>query len=464
MSYHPSSLPPERGATGKSPLRPAGALLALVALLLATLAVFFHAGVVDLMIALLICLFSLRVFFLWLGANKLEQAAQTGNTHAPAASWAMDGTQQALDGSYEPAMPQHAEYQQAGVSNPQYAQNPQHSQYQQSAPAPHYAPVAMTASPIYAPQPAFTPASAYTHNPAPFMTEEPAQPLRPSQPYVPIAEDAMFALDRPGANECCFLLPKEGEPLVECQDRYALNSLTRCYAVADGVAGSFVPGPWARTVAQGFVARSGEFASKDDFQRWLADCSDRWQNWMEERWVPTMNALRESNGDSPGDWSNDIRQGAQTTLVGCSLRRNPDINDVSTLVRVFAIGDSEFFRFSPGGNGSWKLVETFPFTDPSEFNARPDTLVSLPRADLLERSWQRHKTLLINAYPGDRLVLASDTLAKWLLGQAQQGNSGRWIPLLTSGDAGEFEQRIRKEFYADRVEDDDVTMLIIPIS
>ncbi len=61
-------------------------------------------------------------------------------------------------------------------------------------------------------------------------------------------------------------------------------------------------------------------------------------------------------------------------------------------------------------------------------------------------------------------MLASDTLAKWLLGQVQQGNSARWIPLITCGNAGEFEQRIRQEFYADHVDDDDVTMLIIPIS
>lgn len=459
MSYHPSALPPGKNTTGKSPLRLVGALLALAALLLGMVAMFFHAGIASLIIAALICLFALRVFFLWLGANKAENAAPASDTAQSAASWAMSDMQYASNGSYVSL-----EQQQAGMQYQQYLQN---GQYQQSLPSPHYAPVAMNAVPMhvpYAQQPAFTPASAYTQSSAPTVAETYPQALRPSRPYVPIAEDAMFALDPPGADECCFILPKEGEPLVECQDRYALNSMSRCYAVADGVAGSFVPGPWARTVADGFVGRNGEFSSKEDFQRWLKDCSNRWQNWMEERWVPTMNALRERNGDQPGDWSNDIRQGAQTTLIGCSLYRSPNIHDVSTMVRIFAVGDSEFFRFSPGTNGSWKLTDAFPFTDPAEFNARPDTLVSLPRADLLERTWQSRKTLLVHAYPGDRLVLATDTLAKWLLGQVQQGNAGRWIPLLTCGNAGEFEQRIRQEFYADHVDDDDVTMLMIPIS
>lgn len=459
MSYHPSAIPPGRSTTGKSPLRLVGAFLALAALLLGMFALFFHAGVAGLIMPALICLFSLRVLFLWLGANKAKNAVQASDTSQPVASWAANGTQRTSNGSYASSEPQ-----QADMLYPQYQQNAHNQQYQQSLPPPQYAPAAMTASPMYVPQPAFTPASAYMQSPAPSIMNEYAQPPRPLQPYVPIAEDEMFALDQPGADECCFILAKEGEPLVECQDRYAINSMSRCYAVADGVAGSFVPGPWARTVAQSFVGRNGEFASKDDFQRWLKDCSNRWQNWMEERWVPTMNALRERNGDSPGDWSNDMRQGAQTTLIGCALYRSPDINDVSTMVRIFAIGDSEFLRFSPDTNGNWKLVETFPFTEPAEFNARPDTLVSLPRADLLERTWQRRKTTLMHAYPGDRLVLASDTLAKWLLGQVQQGNAGRWMPLITCGDAGEFEQRIRREFYADHVDDDDVTMLMIPIA
>ncbi len=467
MSYHPSSLPPGQSAADKVPLRLIGASLSLLAMLLAVLAIFFHASSAGTLVGILIGLFSLRVFFLWLGANKVENEVRPGNTLQPAPSWAMAGTHQPSNDAYPADMTQQSANRQAYTSPPQYQQNQQYQQYQQyqqSPLSPQYAPVAMPAAALYAPQPAFTPAGAYTHSLAPSIVEASQQPVRPSQPYVPIAEDEMFTLDHPGANEYCFILPKEGEPLVECQDRYALNSSSHCYAVADGVAGSFVPGPWARTIAQGFVACGGAFASKDDFQHWLADCSDRWQSWMEERWVPTMNALRERNGDPPGDWNNDIRQGAQTTLVGCSLHRNPDINDLSTLVQVFAVGDSEFFHFSPTDNGGWKLTGTFPFSDPAEFNARPDTLVSLPRADLLERAWLRRKTMLIHAYAGDRLVLASDTLAKWLLAQVQQGNTSRWIPLLTCADAGKFEQQIRHEFYIDHVEDDDVTMLIIPIA
>ncbi len=291
------------------------------------------------------------------------------------------------------------------------------------------------------------------------QAQEPTAPFA----YIPIDKDAIFEFDHPLSGERCFILPKEGEPLVECQDSYALQTQHRCYAVADGVAGSFVPGPWARIVAKSFVERAGKFADKNDFQCWLSDCSQQWNAWIENRWVPTMNALRESNGDCHGEWSNDIRQGAQTTLIGCSLFPDTKLQDSSTLINVFAIGDGEFFLFRPDGQENWKMIEAFPYSDPDEFGFRPNTLLTVLRIDLLERSWMQRKIMQLSASPGDYVVLASDTVAKWLLAQLQQ-NTDTWMPLLTSTTSTEFEQRMRYEARCGRIEDDDLTMLIIPVS
>jgi len=60
-------------------------------------------------------------------------------------------------------------------------------------------------------------------------------------------------------------------------------------------------------------------------------------------------------------------------------------------------------------------------------------------------------------------VLATDTLAKWLLKQIER-DTRRWTPLLSISDPGAFEQHIRRELQRDQVEDDDLTMLVIPIS
>jgi hypothetical protein len=105
----------------------------------------------------------------------------------------------------------------------------------------------------------------------------------------------------------------------------------------------------------------------------------------------------------------------------------------------------------------------FPFSDPGEFGSRPDTLVTVTRTDLLDRAWMQRKMATVKALPGDLLVLATDTLAKWLLTQVQQ-NTDKWAPLLTNTSSDVFEQYIRQEFKSGQIEDDDLTLLIIPIS
>jgi len=286
--------------------------------------------------------------------------------------------------------------------------------------------------------------------------ERRAQAPAPPAPYIP----PIFEVDPPVGNVQCFILPKEGAPLVECQDSYALHAEHRCYAVADGVAGSFVPGTWARIIAKSFVERNGTFLNKEDFQAWLVECSQQWHRWLANRWLPTMHAMSKRNRDSYSDWSNDIRPGAQTTLIGCSLLSQREQQGAATAVSVFAIGDGQFFLFRP--NTSWNLVEMFPYSDTDEFGSRPDTLVTVLRTDLLERAWAQRKTKLCKVSPGDIIVLASGTLAKWLLTQVQQ-HTDRWKPLLSGITPAEFEQYIRTEFHNHRIEDDDLTMLIIPI-
>jgi hypothetical protein len=280
----------------------------------------------------------------------------------------------------------------------------------------------------------------------------------------PLEQDALFALDQPALNERCFLLPKEGEPLIECQDCYALAYAHgyRSYAVTDGVASSFVPRPWARIIARAFVERAIVFATKNEFQYWLAACSREWHTWIEQRWVPTINALRQRNGDRPRDWSQEIRQGAQTTLLGCVLSPSQLVEgQPCTIVSVFAIGDSELFHFVPNGGGL-AIRHTFPYQQSADFDAYPATLLSVARPDLVERAWKSHKAATISASPGDLLVLATDTLAKWLLAQIEQGTD-HWQGLLATMTPEDFEDYIRREFQRDHVEDDDVTMLLIPL-
>lgn len=420
-----------------TPLRVFGLLLSLASIVLALLAVFYSIHeIVILLLAVIIFLFGARVFSLWLGARA--RSLPPSNSWQPAAYT----PEQPLAGSRPVFLPPQFPAREARPAPRQFGG----AGFGVSAP--------VAGNPYQAVNDYELPTEV---QPAAEMAATPLNEL--------IEQDEFFSLDRPITNERCFLLPKEGEPLVECQDRYALAAKSgyRCYAVADGVAGSFVPGPWARVVAKGFVERAALFTGKDDFQSWLAGCSQQWHHWIEQRWVPTINTLRERNGDSARDWSYEIRQGAQTTLIGCiidSLRQME--SHAFTAVEVFAIGDSELFHFTPDRSGGWNIQSKIPYEQSWDFDAYPPTLITVVRPELVERSWMRCKTTTINASAGDLLVLATDTLAKWILTQIEQ-QTGRWQDLLSITTPGEFEQYVRREFHHDRVEDDDVTMLVIPI-
>lgn len=426
------------GRSAPVALRVVGLLLAVGSMALAALAIFFFHSSASLVLAVIVIVFDARVFALWLGAGRAAAPAPAANL---------------------PWMPA-----------PPVAGQPRANTGMLSA----VEPSSMYAPPAYAPAASMLARpslSAYHAHPQEQTTASAAptlpvlEPAASRIPYVPIDQDALFQLDVPVSNERCFLLPKEGEPVVECQDRFAMriHGDVRRYAIADGVAGSFVPGPWASIAARQFVQLEGNFNTKDDFISWVNACSRLWHEWISQRWVPTINALRERSGDGPGNWDNEIRKGAQTTLLGCTLSPARQIeHDTSTAITIFAVGDCELFLFAPDPRGGWKVEDTFPFDSPAEFDARPDTLVTADRPDLIERAWARRKTMLINAFPGDMLALASDTLAKWILTQIERG-SDRWQPLLSISDLGAFEQYIRREFHRDGIEDDDLTMLVIPL-
>lgn len=301
-------------------------------------------------------------------------------------------------------------------------------------------------------------------------------------PYVPIEQDALFQLDTPMADEYVLYLPKEGEALVECQDRFALDTVGRCYAIADGVSGSFVPGPWARIVARGFVEYVSEtlreapgghyervssraeqcFGDSTHFEQWLQQCRHAWYRWMRERWVPTINAMRVHHGNSAMNWDIEIEQGAQTTLTGCWLRPRTDPLDAYIDVFVSIIGDSEFFLFRRDEQGEWQNIVALPFISVDEFEIRPTVLATRPQAELVERAWMRRQEGCVPALPGDRIILATDTLAKWLLSQVQHQEKA-WTLLLDSTDSSLHERLLRHELHENRMEDDDLTMLVIPV-
>ncbi len=272
----------------------------------------------------------------------------------------------------------------------------------------------------------------------------------------PIADDPLFALPDPG-DAVAYMLPREGEPLSKCQDFYGVNGADRRYAVTDGVSTSFAPRAWASLLAKSVVATDPVWQDFDTFDAWLSVQGAAWHDWMTQRWVPTIHALQAQRGEPLADYTEQIAaKGAQATLICAAL--TPMIDTPEVRVELLAIGDAIAFHVAQQA-GDWRMRLAFPLNAPEAFGVQPTTLATMAKPEWRQHAWQLRRTHTLTAQIGDRLLLASDTLAEWILHEPDTR-----IPMLLSiGDADAFSRLIDQSRQDGLMKDDDITLLIIPI-
>lgn len=342
--------------------------------------------------------------------------------------------------------------------------------------------------------------------PRPYMPVAPAAPLysqealqqlsaRTAEPN-PFLKDPLFALETPPKGVRRFILPKDPDRM--CEDGFACDASRNIYAVTDGVSQSFVSAPWARIVARGFAQQPEAFNDEASFAAWLAERAAEWRGWMTNTWMATINEQRLKRGERPGDWTSDIEdKGAQATLLGCALRSNGK----QLVARVLAIGDSQFLLFHREGRSAYRLSDAFPLSRPEDFSLNPATLLTRRDPRLATFAWGKRQGKNVPIQRGDVIVLATDSVAKWLMTQALReqspvparvtGDAGDptaigaagdpsaqdgqlapavrpdayvddWDTMLTTRDQAEFERLVHREIHAGRMDEDDVTVVVIP--
>lgn len=272
----------------------------------------------------------------------------------------------------------------------------------------------------------------------------------------PFAEDPLFRLPAVG-DATVYLLPKEGEPLHKSQDFYAVNAQEHIYAITDGVSTSFAPRAWASLIARGAVASSTIWRDQATFTVWLSALGATWRTWMEQRWVPGIHAQETQRGEVPSDYREQIHdKGAQTTLICAVLAPGDDPGQVQ--VHLLAIGDAEAFHVQQV-DGDWAVRQAFPIQALERFGVQPTTLATIENPDWYAYAWDHRATETLTTQAGDRLVLTSDTLAEWLLHDADT----RMRQLLALTSPQDFARLVAQERQSGQMKDDDMTVLIIPI-
>jgi len=230
-------------------------------------------------------------------------------------------------------------------------------------------------------------------------------------------------------------LAKLGNSLDECED--AFDSSPPRFAVSDGATESSYSSVWAEILTRTFCASQDELDSPGAITGWLEACRREWQAWE------TRISSRE---DLPWFARDKLRAGAFATFVGISFR--------GSQWTVFAHGDA--CAFVVRGD---ELIESFPVTGAAEFGTSPVLLSSRDDGAPIDPSSLRAGS----AAPGDRIYLATDALAHWIV-DAVEGGQKPWEALRDGINSIEdLEVFVREERASHRMRNDDVTLLSLDL-
>ena len=203
-------------------------------------------------------------------------------------------------------------------------------------------------------------------------------------------------------------------------------------AIADGASTSFLARQWAELVADAAVAGP------------IDEVGDRLEA-TRPTWGAVLSDFREQRSleNQPLAWFEEskLSEGAAATLVMV------EIDPVGRMAEVRCIGDAAALLVRDG-----KLLDAVPTTDAEAFDNHPTlvrTVQSVPTP--ISATWDLVR--------GDRVIVASDGLAAWLLARAAEGPLETWLDDLT--DEQRFADLTERERRNQRMADDDVTCIVV---
>ena len=228
-------------------------------------------------------------------------------------------------------------------------------------------------------------------------------------------------------------VPKVGNRPEENEDAAAADPELLRFAVADGATEAWQSGAWASRLADAYIRRP---PTPTDFPAWLATV----RQW-ESPPVP-----------GGGSWYAELKQeqGSFATLLGLELRRPKE--GAGMAWRAVAIGDSCLLVVRGG-----RVETAFPIASVDGFGNRPALVPSSLTTACPEPEW-----LAGRAEPGDVLVLATDALARHLLGLTERR---AWEPILVAVTADSTDRDPLLKWLSARrpLLNDDATALVVRV-
>jgi len=235
------------------------------------------------------------------------------------------------------------------------------------------------------------------------------------------------------------LTHKLGEFPADCQDALALDIPGGVIALADGATESFYARPWAQALARAYVRRGagGDFCASG----WLNEAKERWRHHVHD-------VIADEKADIFVVNSFKAQKEACATFLTVRYSTAPDA-DRALKVEAEAIGDTCLLHFSGG-----RLQRAFPL-ETSAFPRCPEAISSNDSADQLKLA-----STTFTIMEGDRLVLATDAFARFLLRAWEQQSPAvqKFLALQEKEAVADFIARYRKASSL-RMDNDDIGLV-----
>lgn len=307
----------------------------------------------------------------------------------------------------------------------------------------------------------------------PAMNSLPPVPITPQQPQGVLnimptevsglrslfERDELYTIPR-NTRARLFILSKSNDILENCEDACDISRDETRFALCDGVSTSKFARPWARLLAEEWVARPLAAYDEQALGAWLKKPRKRWLDWINDTWFLKINDRNRSMGRiefKRDDLEKFMKQGAAATFLGL------DIDKATSTWSAVAVGDTCLFHFSCADAGTWKC-ECFPLKQSSDFTDAPAFITTRPQSESLAAS---HLVSSSGEYKaGDLLVLATDALAMWLLTQLEHERLEKIISLLDMLERGNdkvFARFVEEQRAEKQLTDDDTTLIIIHV-
>ena len=232
--------------------------------------------------------------------------------------------------------------------------------------------------------------------------------------------------------------PKQGESASDYEDSFdhtcLQNGTLMRAAIADGATEAAYSKIWAQKLVENFTA----CPPREDLAAWLETPQKEWHEAVPWSRLPWHGLAK-------------TKSGSHATLLGITIHCQAD----SDTAQWQAVSVGDCCAFITGKQHS--LLRAFPTDDPDEFGNRPSLICSNPgRNGPAEMKVTRHHGLL---HTGERIILATDAAAQWLLKTNQDGQTPwQGIAELTQDGMEEWVKSRRQDH---GMKNDDVTITVI---